>query len=177
MRKFQSTKTYGHNVGLSAAFRQWRAESHCRFLHGYALQVKFVFESAELDVRNWVVDFGSLKSLKGWLEDTFDHKTLVAEDDPEFHLFKEMEERGLIQMRVVPATGCEAFANMIYEYTEGWLKDNGYTRVRLVSVEVCEHGANSALAVDEPPIPGVQFIETKPEAYEGFPPFNVKGSK
>ena len=87
---FRSTKTYGHEIGLSACFRQWRAESHCRLLHGYALAVKFVFESEELDVRNWVVDFGSLKTLKGWLEDTFDHTLLVANDDPWKHKLMEL---------------------------------------------------------------------------------------
>lgn len=141
-----STKTFGHEVGLSAAFRQWKAESHCRFLHGYALAVKFVFEAQELDHRNWVVDFGSLKGLKSWLEDTFDHKTLVAEDDPQMDYFNALDAQGIIQMVVVPATGCEKFAEMIFECTEVWLKDNGYApRVRLLSVEVREHGANSAI--------------------------------
>ena len=79
---YKSTKTFGHELGLSSAFRQWKAQSHCRFVHGYALAVKFEFEAEELDVRNWVVDFGSLKSLRKMLEDTFDHKLLVAEDDP-----------------------------------------------------------------------------------------------
>ena len=143
---YKSTKTYDHNVGLSCAFRQWRADSHCKYLHGYALAVRFEFACEELDVRNWTVDFGSLKSLKGWLEDQFDHKTLVAEDDPERAEFALMDGRGMIQMRVVPATGCEAFAEMIYGAAQVWLKDNGYApRVRLVSVEVCEHGANSAI--------------------------------
>jgi len=143
---YRSTKTYGHNFGLSAAFRQWRAESHCKYLHGYALQIGLVFEAEELDVRNWVVDFGSLKSLKGMLEDTFDHKTLVAEDDPMIPLFDSMHRDGLIQMRIVPACGCEAFAKMIGEATEVWLIDNGYApRVKLVSCEVREHGANSAI--------------------------------
>lgn len=145
---YRSTKTYDHNVGLSAAFRQWRADSHCKYLHGYALSVKFVFEADELDARNWCVDFGSLKSLKGWLEDTFDHKTLVAEDDPELLTFRLMEERGLCQLRVLPAVGCEKFAEVIYGAAEVWLIDNGYApRVRLVSVEVREHGANSAIFV------------------------------
>lgn len=146
MSSYRSTKTYGHEVGLSAAFRQWRAESHCRYLHGYALSVKLEFEAGELDARNWVVDFGSLKSLKGWLEDQFDHKTLVAGDDPELEMFEELDARGIIQLRVVPATGCEKFAEMIFGATEVWLMDNGYApRVRLVSVEVREHGANSAI--------------------------------
>lgn len=146
MTTFRSTKTYGHEVGLSACFRQWRAESHCRLLHGYALAVRFEFEACELDVRNWVVDFGSLKSLKGWLENTFDHTLLVAEDDPLLELFTTLESLGAARIVVVPATGCEAFAKLIYEATEVWLKDNGYApRCWVASVEVREHGANSAI--------------------------------
>ena len=50
MAKYTSTKTYGHNIGLSAVFRQPHADhSHCRFLHGYSLQFKFVFGCNELD--------------------------------------------------------------------------------------------------------------------------------
>lgn len=143
---YGSTKTYTHSIGLSCCFRQWRADSHCRFLHGYALQVKLVFETKELDERNWVVDFGSLKSFKGWLEDTFDHKLLVAEDDPYKHMFLSMEhDEGVCEVRVLPALGMEQFARMIYEYGESWLKDNGYSpRCHLQEVEVSEHGANSA---------------------------------
>lgn len=144
--RFRSTKTYGHEIGLSACFRQWRAESHCRFLHGYALAFKFTFESDELDVRNWVVDFGSLKSLKGRLEDTFDHKLLVAEDDPHLFAFEALQELGIVELRILPRVGCEAFADLVFGMTEVWLHDNGYSpRVWLVSVECSEHGANSAI--------------------------------
>src|SRR5688572_12134662 len=110
MGMYRSTKTYGHEVGLSCAFRQWRAESHCNLLHGYALSVRLEFEAADLDKRNWVVDFGSLKSFKGWLEATFDHRTLVAVDDPLFADFQRMDGFGMLKMVVVDATGCEAFA-------------------------------------------------------------------
>lgn len=141
---FGSTKTYTHSVGLSAAFRQWRAASHCRFIHGYSLEIKVTFEADVVDIRNWVVDFGSLKSFKGWLEDTFDHKLLVAVDDPKLSTFQQLEREGLCELRMVQATGCEAFSYMIFEYLEGWLRDNGYGHVRLMQVEVREHGANSA---------------------------------
>lgn len=147
---YRSTKTFGHELGLSACFRQWRAESHCRLLHGYALAVKFVFEAYDLDVRNWVVDFGSLKTLKNWLELTFDHTLLVAEDDPALPVLRALGDHAgghaLARIVIVPATGCEAFAKMIFECTQVWLKDNGYSpRCRVVSVEVREHGANSAI--------------------------------
>ena len=143
---YKSTKTFTHSVGLSCAFRQWRAESHCKYLHGYSLEVLFVFSTQELDHRNWVVDFGSLKSLKGWLEDMFDHKTLVAEDDPYMETFIELHDKKLIQLRILPSVGCEQTARAIFEYTEMWLSSNGYSpRVKLDKVEVKEHGANSAL--------------------------------
>ncbi len=61
---YYSTKTWGHNMGLSAAFRQWRADSHCRLIHGYSLAITLKFAAGDLDARNWVVDFGSLKTLK-----------------------------------------------------------------------------------------------------------------
>jgi 6-pyruvoyltetrahydropterin/6-carboxytetrahydropterin synthase len=145
-----STKTYGHEIGLSSCFRQWKAQSHCRFLHGYALSVRIEFEAEELDDRNWVVDFGSLKGFKGWLEKTFDHRLLIAEDDPHRSALEIMAGLGLAQITIVPATGCEAFAQMIYECAVIWLVDNGYyPRVRMRSVEVCEHGANSAIFMEE----------------------------
>ena len=80
---FESEKTYTHSQGLSCAFRQWRADSHCKYIHGYALQVKITFRSATLDDRNWVQDFGGLTQLKTWLTEWFDHKMIVAEERSE----------------------------------------------------------------------------------------------
>lgn len=141
-----STKSYPHSAGFSCAFRQWRADSHCRLLHGYALAFKFIFSSETLDVRNWVVDFGGMKSLKAILEDTFDHKTIVAADDPEIEWFREGAKRGVLELVELPAGGCEKFAEYVYEVAEQWLKDAGYgDRVKLVTVEVAEHESNSAL--------------------------------
>lgn len=141
-----STKTWGHEVGLSCCFRQWRADSHCRLLHGYALSVRVEFEAECLDVRNWVVDFGGLKSFKGMLEDTFDHKLLVAEDDPLKDDLAMLAGLGAADVVIIPATGCERFAEYIFGAAETWLQDNGYgERVTVRLVEVKEHGANSAI--------------------------------
>lgn len=143
---YKSTKTYGHELGLSCCFRQHKAESHCCLLHGYALSIHLEFAAEELDVRNWVVDFGSLKSVKQMLEDTFDHKLLVAEDDPYKDELCEMAGLGLADVVVVEKTGCEAFAELIHQCVSQWLKDAGYSpRCWLNKVEVREHGANSAI--------------------------------
>ena len=147
---YQSTKTYGHDLGFSTAFRQWRADSHCKFVHGYAMSFKLIFESTELDEKNWVVDFGGLKKLKKQLEDFFDHKLIVAQDDPEIEWFREASNKGIVDLVIFPDTGCEKFAQYVYSLTEEWLKTEGYTpRCRLVSVEVKEHGANSAIYMKE----------------------------
>jgi 6-pyruvoyltetrahydropterin/6-carboxytetrahydropterin synthase len=142
------TKTYGHDCGLSATFRQWRAKSHCRFIHGYALSVELTFVCAdnETDENGWVINFGGLKPLKQWLQDTFDHKTLVARDDPKYQHFLSLAAVGLIQLVPVERTGCEAFAELIAKQVAGMLAagELGDTKARLVSVKVSEHGANSA---------------------------------
>lgn len=144
--KYQVVKSFTPEQGWSTAFRQWRADSHCRFLHGYAIAVELTFESTTLDERNWVIDFGSFKSLKQTLAAIFDHKTVVAADDPLLEDFKHMASLEALQLIIMPNVGCEAFAEFIADITEDWLKfeqpvSNG---IRLVSVEVREHGANAA---------------------------------
>jgi len=144
--KYISTKTYGAERGFAVAYRQWRAESHCRLLHGYSLGFHFEFESDDLDARNWVVDFGSLRTLKDKLDEWFDHTLLVALDDPEFKTFEELHKKGLANMVAVEHTGCEALAKFLFDYIdEIWMPDNGYAdRCRIRKVEVRETPSNSA---------------------------------
>lgn len=143
---YQSTKKYDHSAGFSCCFRQWRAKSHCKFLHGYPLAFEFIFEAEELDDRNWVVDFGGLKSLKAQLEEYFDHKTLVALDDPLLHWFEEGERLGAIELIKVEATGCEKTAELVFALAENWLLEQRLDpRVSLKSVRVSEHTGNSAI--------------------------------
>lgn len=140
-----STKTYGPEAGLSATFRQHRADSHCRLIHGYALSFKFTFGCTELDKNGWVMDFGDCKLIKKWLESTFDHKMLVAEDDPRLDELTALGALGLADVLVIEGTGCEAFAEMAANYVQGVLIAQTNGRVFLVSVECREHNGNSAI--------------------------------
>jgi 6-pyruvoyltetrahydropterin/6-carboxytetrahydropterin synthase len=143
---YRSTKTYDHNEGLSCCFRQWRAShSHCRLLHGYALGFRFVFATYELDARNWCFDFGGLKPVKAWLKELFDHTVLVAEDDPELGRFQSMAHDGLLDIRVLPAVGCEATAKYVFDHVAAFVNAETKGRVWLDSVEVMEHGSSSAI--------------------------------
>ena len=147
--KYRSTKTYPE-LG-PVAYRQWRADSHCNLIHGYALSFHFEFESDELDIRNWVVDFGGLRELKDKLEEWFDHTLLVAEDDPEFDTLMALQEKGLAKCTVVERTGCEGLATFLYEYVNTiYLPQIGEKeRVWCTKVEVRETPKNMAMVVGE----------------------------
>ena len=149
--KFQSTKVFD---GYSTVFRQWRAEgTHCSFLHGYGISFKIIFEG-DLDERNWVWDFGGMKRAKNtidgvppkvWMDYMFDHTMLVAEDDPFLQAAIEMDKAGIVQLRIIPATGAEQFAKFIYDKVSEFIKIETEGRVKVVSVEFKEHAKNSAI--------------------------------
>ena len=145
MTKYYSTKTYGHNIGLSAVFRQPLAHSHCKFLHGYSLQFKFIFGCEELDERNWVVDFGGLKPLKKWLEDSFDHKVVVDRADPLLYKLSELESSGLAELTLFDGVGVEKFAEHAHKFADQLVREMTDNRCYCVSAECAEHGSNSAI--------------------------------
>ena len=148
---FISTKVFD---GFSYVFRQAKAEgTHCRFLHGYGISFKVWFKG-ELDERNWVWDFGGMKRAeneidgmnpKMWMDHMFDHTMLVATDDPFLESFRRMDEAGVIQLREVPATGAERFAQYIYEKLNAFVVEETDGRVKVLKVEFREHGKNSAI--------------------------------
>ena len=154
MGRYTSTKLFD---GFSTCFRQWKADgTHCRFLHGYAVSFRVWFEG-ELDERNWVWDFGGMKRAKTQIEgmspkDYFtyllDHTTIIAEDDPHLTLFKQMHAEGIIQLRILPATGCERFAEYLYHTINDFLAVETNGRVKATKIEVYEHERNSACYED-----------------------------
>jgi 6-pyruvoyltetrahydropterin/6-carboxytetrahydropterin synthase len=156
-------KCYGHDRGLSCCFRQWRAESHCRFLHGYSLAITIGFACPTLDARNWVVDFGGFSDLRDTIEGLFDHKTIVAADDPERATFEHMASIGMIDVLMLQeGVSCEIFASTVYHFALRWLAretispEFGVHRGRaklpyIAHVRVAEHPGNSATFIPGDP--------------------------
>mgnify|MGYP001280629128 FL=1 len=150
MGKYQSSKVFD---GFSTVFRQWKAkDTHCRFVHGYGISFKVYFEG-DLDDRNWVWDFGGMKraktqidgmSPKAWMDHMFDHTMIIAEDDPELQAFKQMDAAGVAQVRIIPATGAEKFAEYIYTKLNVFVKKETEGRVKVTKVKFAEHGKNAA---------------------------------
>ena len=155
MITFKSSKLYD---GFSTVFRQWRADgTHCRFLHGYAISFKVDFEG-DLDERNWVWDFGGMKRADGnidgmnpkqWFDWLLDHTTIIAEDDPYLEQFKQMSDDGIIQLRILPYTGAERFAEYLFQKINEFVQEETHYRVRVAKVEVFENGRNSASYEEE----------------------------
>ena len=153
MGKFQSSKVFD---GFSTVFRQWKAETtHCRFLHGYGISFKVYFEG-DLDDRNWVWDFGGMKraktqidgmSPKAWMDYMFDHTLICAEDDPALPEWERLNEEGIIQLRVVEATGAEKFAEYIFNKINNFVLEETEGRVEVTKVKFAEHGKNAAYYV------------------------------
>jgi 6-pyruvoyltetrahydropterin/6-carboxytetrahydropterin synthase len=146
-KHFTSTKRF---TGFPCTHRQWRADSHCRYVHGYAREFYFEFEAKELTPEGWVVDFGGLKELKNWLNHMFDHTFLVAQDDPHLSTFKSMDQDGVIQLRVMPNPGMEGTAQYVYENASRILEDLYGDRAWISLVQVRENENNSAIYTPGP---------------------------
>lgn len=159
MGKFQSTKIFDN---YSVAIRQWKAgHSHCQLLHGYALEFKVWFESIEqdedkqLDEMNWVMDYGGFKDtdaqptpgngLKAWMDDMWDHTTLIEKDDPHLESFEFLQEMNVLKLVVMDKIGAESAAKLVFERFNERMALTGGGRVKVVKVECWENKKNSSI--------------------------------
>lgn len=139
---YTSTKKF---TGFPCTHRQWRAESHCRFVHGYSREFYFEFACNERTVEGWVVDFGGLKDVKQFLEHTFDHTFLAAVDDPELGTWRQLDSRGIIQLRILPNPSMEGTAEWVYQQVDKMVRNSTQGRAWVTLVEVRENEKNSAI--------------------------------
>ena len=129
--------------GFSTCFRQAKADSHCKYLHGYSLEFHCYF-AGDLDKCNWVVDFGSFKDFKEKLKYWFDHTTVIDKDDVHKNTFKELQDKGLIQLRIMNGVGCEKFAEFVGKELQQYLIETQGSRIKLEKVLCFEHSKNMA---------------------------------
>jgi len=116
---------------LNCVYRDWRQAPGAKsYLHGYCLSVKVGCENDD-----------NLDGFEQWLKNTFDHNVLIAYDDPFGALFAGLPST-TARVVNVERVGAEAFAQMIFERA----RDANPT---VETVEVIEHGANTATYSDE----------------------------
>ena len=139
--RHRSTKRF---TDFPCAHRNHLHAGHCRFVHGYSRSFKFYFEASHLDPHGFVVDFSALKDVKAWLEHMYDHTLLLNEGDPELSVFRELEQRGACDLRVVPSVSMEGTAELVFERVDAMIREQTGGRAWLVKVEVHENEKNSA---------------------------------
>ncbi len=139
---FVSTKKF---IGFPCAHRQWRDTGHCRFVHGYSREFTFWFKALELDDKFFVMNFGDFKEFKILLDDMFDHTCLINADDPELELFRELDKKSIIKLRVMENVGMEGTSLFLFKKMNEYLQQKTNGRVWCFRVETRENEKNSAL--------------------------------
>lgn len=85
---------------ISCGHRVVGHEGKCRFLHGHNYRIHFSIAAEELDQLGRVIDFSVIKSqLCEWLEENFDHKFLIWEQDEMLEQLRAITAESLV---VVP---------------------------------------------------------------------------
>ena len=120
---------------ISTGHRVYQHESKCAHLHGHNYRVHFSVEAPQLDKIGRVMDFSVIKEkLCMWLEDNWDHKFLVWENDPLTDIIYPADPKGVVIVPFNPTA--ENMAQFLVEVIgPQQLRD---TEVTLVHVEIEE---------------------------------------
>lgn len=135
---------------LPCCHRSWAHQGKCAYLHGYERSFLIEFACLHLEPNtDFVVDFGDLKEVRRLLQRQFDHTTLVAENDPERELLTLLDQRGVIDLRIMTSTGMEGAARWVLHHADRVVRERTQDRVRVVWVEARESRKNAVtLAAD-----------------------------
>lgn len=141
--KITCTKRYND---IPFAHRQPNHKGHCRFIHGHNWGFEFEFEATALDECGFVVDFGGLKTLKSYLDETFDHRLVLNSDDPLAAQLNEAQELCGDSIITVPDCSCEGLAAFVLASAQTILSGMTDGRVTVRRVTCFEDSKNSATA-------------------------------
>lgn len=151
---FYSTKKLGP---ISTCHRNWHAERNtnrdsrkCALIHGYSRYIEFAFQG-DLDEFSWVYDFGDCGVIKQWLADNWDHKVLIAGNDPQLDEIVRMHDLNIIHATIIPTDergwgpGIEGSCMWVYDVINPLIVEKTNGRVSINSVRIWEHEQNTAI--------------------------------
>ena len=131
MAKITATRYHDFSTG----HRVYGHESKCAHLHGHNYRIHLTVEADELDSVGRVLDFSAIKEyLCYWLEDNWDHKFLVWENDPFANALKALDPDGTVIVNFNP-TAENMGQYLIDVVGPAQLKD---TNTKLISVSIEE---------------------------------------
>ena len=77
----------------------------------------------------------------------FDHTFLASEDDPHLETFKELDQKGIIQLRIMPNVGMEGSAKYVYGVVDKMIREMTNGRAWITKLQVSENEKNSAIYI------------------------------
>jgi len=99
-------------------------DSPCKSIHGHEYYVRVIINANKLNNDGMVIDFYHLKKFEKYLNDNYDHSTLVKSDDIELIHYLNMNKQKYVSFdtnttaEAIAERLCENFVNMFYQ--EGW---------------------------------------------------------
>lgn len=70
---------------------------------------------------------------------------LINEDDPELPLFRQLHDKELLDLRVLPNVSMESTAEFVFTYVDSWISKQSGGRSFLIEVECRENNKNAAI--------------------------------
>ena len=131
MAKITATRYHDFSTG----HRVFGHESKCAHLHGHNYRIHLTVEAEQLDTVGRVMDFSAIKEhLCYWLEEEWDHKFLVWEQDPFSNTLKDLDPEGTVVVQFNPTA--ENMGQYLIDVVGP--KQLEGTSVRLVNVNIEE---------------------------------------
>lgn len=141
---------------ICVSHRNHRAPTHCAKVHGYARTVELTISCHKMAEQDWVIDLGDLKDVRKWIEEQWDHRLLLSDDDPHLDEFLYMEKLGLLDTNVLPSEkgwgpSLEQSCKFLADHINPILKEKTSGRCFLTKVEIWEKTDNRSFLTIDPP--------------------------
>lgn len=154
-------KSYKRYDNISVCHRNYHAAKNterdsfrCSLIHGYARSIELEFAADVLDDKGWVYDFGNCRTFKKWLDDNYDHCTLISSSDPLLDDILSMEKLGLLRVTVIDDVdghnpSIEGSAKHLFDVFNTAIrimtgKEGAMRNLRISKVTIWEHSSNFA---------------------------------
>lgn len=143
------TKKY---TDLTFGHRQHAHKGACQHVHGHSWTLELVFGAIVRDECGFVVDFGSLKPIKAYLDEHLDHALVIAGNDPILTapVLEEWKKRGIAKPYVVPDPSCEGLCIHFHNIFNPMIQSLTKGRAYVMKVTVFEGERDSASYSPEP---------------------------
>ena len=135
---------------FSAAHRLLKGyQGKCRHLHGHNYQLSVTLVADRLDDNDLIIDFSEVKQLfDRWVQDRFDHVTLVAEFDHELLDFVQQQQQRHYVIPDQQNTSVEVLARHLFIKFSALLSQHpGFVERNLRLVEVKLNETASSIGV------------------------------